>query len=103
SLYADHRYLHSFPTRRSSDLSSSEGIRRTPSALTMVVMTPAPRPSGLTIIRSLTLPRLTRTNSSRPRREGILRGRKAVIFCGSSDRKSTRLNSSHDQISYAVF
>src|SRR2546430_12532974 len=26
-----------------------------------------------------------------------------ITLCGSSDRKSTRLNSSHSQISYAVF
>src|SRR2546428_10343020 len=27
----------------------------------------------------------------------------SLHFCANSDRKSTRLNSSHDQISYAVF
>src|SRR2546421_8618136 len=32
-----------------------------------------------------------------------LRVRAAKPFIGSTDRKSTRLNSSHDQISYAVF
>src|SRR5688572_31750537 len=61
---ADHRILHSFPTRRSSDLSASRP-------------TPTRRPDAAK--RSV--------SSSSARR----------------DRKSTRLNSSHSQISYAVF
>src|SRR2546427_8070618 len=37
-------------------------------------------------------------------REGMaVHGRNAVTFSGNPDRKSTRLNSSHSQISYAVF
>src|SRR5438445_2972772 len=63
--YAVHRDLHSFPTRRSSDLS----------------MLPLWSPcSTLTLSASLM------------RRSGLRR-----------DRKSTRLNSSHANISYAVF
>src|SRR5205807_10307058 len=77
--YLPHRYLHSFPTRRSSDLaasstsspiranSSCEGTRRAGSA------TP-------------------RSPHGRPRLPSWRR-----------DRKSTRLNSSHLVISYAVF
>src|SRR2546428_3980620 len=36
---------------------------------------------------------------------GLLRGARAAcgVRAGGADRKSTRLNSSHDQISYAVF
>src|SRR5690348_17490644 len=75
--YLDHRALHSFPTRRSSDLvamSISPARRRTASVavrcsstvrcavVTQVILEPVPR-----------------------------------------DRKSTRLNSSHPSISYAVF
>src|SRR2546421_3607984 len=30
-------------------------------------------------------------------------GREHLLLCVAQDRKSTRLNSSHDQISYAVF
>src|SRR5438132_4390244 len=63
--YADHRDLHSFPTRRSSDLRSSGGRRS------------AATPSAGSAITS-------RAGSTR-------------------DRKSTRLNSSHTVISYAVF
>src|SRR5688572_32287406 len=62
-----HRILHSFPTRRSSDLSFCSGATR-----------------AKTAVRSAT------AGSS-----------SSGIF--SRDRKSTRLNSSHSQISYAVF
>src|SRR5436309_11921644 len=62
------RHLHSFPTRRSSDLSSRSSLAR--------VMTPiTPRES---------------VTSHVPGSLGL-------------DRKSTRLNSSHVKISYAVF
>src|SRR6476646_10802275 len=64
---ADHRDLHSFPTRRSSDLRLS---RRDPG-------------------RARRCPGLALPARSRPRR--------------GQDRKSTRLNSSHTVISYAVF
>src|SRR5437899_8847232 len=60
-----HRYLHSFPTRRSSDLSTH-------------------------LPRSNTSPSVPASNW---RRSSSLSG----------DRKSTRLNSSHLGISYAVF
>src|SRR5438874_3316269 len=63
--YGDHRDLHSFPTRRSSDLSAVQ-ITRFP---------PACEPEMYGV-----------PNSVRRR-----------------DRKSTRLNSSHVEISYAVF
>src|SRR2546421_4338771 len=38
-----------------------------------------------------------------PQRAGLDRGHARFRAGGSRDRKSTRLNSSHDQISYAVF
>src|SRR5436305_10660726 len=71
-----HRHLHSFPTRRSSDLIG---------AITLAI------------------PRKTKwwRRSSAGRAEG------ASIFLeaieAKPDRKSTRLNSSHVRISYAVF
>src|SRR5688572_24984050 len=68
NCYGDHRDLHSFPTRRSSDLPS------TPS--------PASPPASSAACGSASG---TTGASTRP------------------DRKSTRLNSSHSQISYAVF
>src|SRR5690348_17586689 len=68
--FGDHRDLHSFPTRRSSDLDP-----------------PVPR------TRSAKTARGTRSAGRRARRDAA----------GRSDRKSTRLNSSHPSISYAVF
>src|SRR5438094_4539602 len=65
--YGDHRDLHSFPTRRSSDLL----LGAMPHAETRAVIFPPDRP-----------------------------GQSAVAH---EDRKSTRLNSSHRTISYAVF
>src|SRR5206468_12198800 len=35
--------------------------------------------------------------------DGADQNKHLVAFCSGEDRKSTRLNSSHDQISYAVF
>src|SRR5438045_6782139 len=75
SVHCHHLDLHSFPTRRSSDLDaalfrahqSGDGV-------------PARRHVG--------------------RRHGRSRARRD---CGRADRKSTRLNSSHLGISYAVF
>src|SRR5690606_41888610 len=82
----DPRDLHSFPTRRSSDLQGpppwpSESTRRSPATPSPLPTTrpptrPPPRP----------LPRSAAPRSSR-----------------CTDRKSTRLNSSHVKISYAVF
>src|SRR5690606_42053668 len=67
--YGDHRDLHSFPTRRSSDLGSRGGSAWAPRRGRA---SPPPSPSP-------------GTAASR------------------ADRKSTRLNSSHVKISYAVF
>src|SRR5438128_11694255 len=64
--YGDHRDLHSFPTRRSSDLPAA---RRSRSAASIAGKGPDP-----------------------PSLQWMLQ-----------DRKSTRLNSSHGSISYAVF
>src|SRR5947208_7436625 len=69
--YGDHRDLHSFPTRRSSDLSRSR-----------------PRNAAA---------------DSRSTSQGSAGPKKLQIHLGTRDRKSTRLNSSHQIISYAVF
>src|SRR5690606_42027697 len=83
---AHHRDPPSFPTRRSSDLapvpsptSSSAPCRRSSSA------SRAPRPCGTWP----TAPTRTTCGTS--------------CWRSSRDRKSTRLNSSHVKISYAVF
>src|SRR5690606_41145646 len=87
--YDDHRDLHSFPTRRSSDLPT------TPSPVTRC-NDPAISPSAARAISSL--PRTDTTS-------GVARIGFGIYFPRTiiSDRKSTRLNSSHVKISYAVF
>src|SRR5947207_9343456 len=84
-----HRDLHSFPTRRSSDLTIRLPYRRSnpsPSPRRRLTWSPTESASGESsscarVTRSGRISRLTRPK----------------------DRKSTRLNSSHTVISYAVF
>src|SRR5947209_14465613 len=81
SYYADAWDLHSFPTRRSSDLEQI-GHRET---------------SGL-------FPRYMTQMDARHHLDGkLLVALAARWWRASIDRKSTRLNSSHANISYAVF
>src|SRR5690349_24164295 len=84
--YRDHRNLHSFPTRRSSDLGSESA-----SVLAPAMLLPA-------------------TEAGPRRRCCCCDGdeRRAASAAADDDgsgrdRKSTRLNSSHVEISYAVF
>src|SRR5436190_9224186 len=58
-----------------------------------------------TLFRSLLEPRGCDLSvfCRRPRRRHECRGRGRELYCFSRDRKSTRLNSSHTVISYAVF
>src|SRR5207245_10398237 len=83
---AERRYIHSFPTRRSSDLAAPRTTRgRSVRSVPWVVwVTPGAE---------------TRSGGGAPRGgRGRLRGPGRA-----QDRKSTRLNSSHGSISYAVF
>src|SRR5438105_8035639 len=75
------RYLHSFPTRRSSDLRLDPETERS--------LTRLARSSGRS--RSAII------------RDAILRLSEETAGAPAGDRKSTRLNSSHEWISYAVF
>src|SRR5688572_31435373 len=72
--YGDHRDLHSFPTRRSSDLWQMDEA--------------AERLIGAGQIKPVIIVGIYNTPDRTPE---------------FTDRKSTRLNSSHSQISYAVF
>src|SRR5206468_12768922 len=87
--YCDLRHLHSFPTRRSSDLTWFSSHSRGPSRALARATGPSARP------RSFPSPP---SSTTRPNRR-----RWRASRSNSRDRKSTRLNSSHDQISYAVF
>src|SRR5205814_10249314 len=86
SVYGDHRDLHSFPTRRSSDLRFCHARRRT----------------GATKVHSSIIrPRRCSTRTAaRFIRASVITSAATRRFI---DRKSTRLNSSHLGISYAVF
>src|SRR5947209_10539807 len=78
-LPGDHRYLHSFPTRRSSDL--------------------APKPELYDLIADPNAGR----NLAAPRARIVDGMQRELDEVAAGDRKSTRLNSSHANISYAVF
>src|SRR2546428_9153045 len=83
-LYCDHRNLHSFPTRRSSDLQGTEAELADVDGVGGVAASALPTPQTVQFLH---------------RAVSIGRGFEPRVL----DRKSTRLNSSHDQISYAVF
>src|SRR5688572_32490732 len=83
--YGDYRDLHSFPTRRSSDLNNSFrdhylGV-----------------PFDLSSVMFICTANLTDTIQP-----AFLDRMEVIHLSGYTDRKSTRLNSSHSQISYAV-
>src|SRR5690606_40970407 len=82
--YGAHRDLHSFPTRRSSDLAGASPIF----LATHFGLPPAPQRASTAFIRRL-------INS--------MSGAGVAMPLVDLDRKSTRLNSSHVKISYAVF
>src|SRR5205814_8359537 len=88
SPYVTHRDLHSFPTRRSSDLSASrrDSIRASPLPATLISAI-SRSTEGPSSVKSCTLCTGTRRDNC----------------ADQGDRKSTRLNSSHLGISYAVF
>src|SRR5438034_8540911 len=79
----NHPDLHSFPTRRSSDLSESQGARPDAGAEAE--------------------PRVSAGGGERETRQAAESRGQALKHCDARDRKSTRLNSSHTVISYAVF
>src|SRR5947209_15884354 len=82
---ADHRDLHSFPTRRSSDLRPVTKVDCLNSRIASITL------SGRKRVRLRLDSSSWLCGPSRPEDES------------KRDRKSTRLNSSHANISYAVF
>src|SRR5205085_11695150 len=91
SRYGQPLDLHSFPTRRSSDLASMR-----------------PRPGGRgrrdSLSHSMATARALQCGHGPEAVEDLERADAEVRRgVASIDRKSTRLNSSHSQISYAVF
>src|SRR5690606_39537483 len=92
SLYGDLRDLHSFPTRRSSDLDGSNGVSR------MLLWRSVMDPRIHLLIIDPQNDFCDVPPDERPRVQGV-----AMAPALPVDRKSTRLNSSHVKISYAVF
>src|SRR5207249_10934668 len=94
--YCDTHDLPSFPTRRSSDLdvhevkylANEQGKVEIPFRLTGALPHVKPKPDSQFIARALS-------------RAVVGKGLEKIF--GKEDRKSTRLNSSHVSISYAVF
>src|SRR5207302_11357087 len=84
----DHRHLHSFPTRRSSDLIASTIVL--PVTKTDSALTPSDR-------------RCSRARSVGAKCNEATTAVNRRLISSGKDRKSTRLNSSHVKISYAVF
>src|SRR5947209_12387754 len=82
-IYVDHLDLHSFPTRRSSDLCKLQDGQR-----------------GLCFVRKREGDKIVLTTYGRSSGFCIDPIEKKPL---NQDRKSTRLNSSHANISYAVF
>src|SRR5690606_41532423 len=77
--------LHSVPTRRSSDLRSGDEVGEVDA---LEISPDDPDGAGVRLQR----------RGRRVRVRGL-----GVVHPGDADRKSTRLNSSHVKISYAVF
>src|SRR5438876_3125191 len=96
-----HSHLYSYPTRRSSDL---ETVRRAVATFTFAGWC---RREFLQefrerlVVRSGYWPRALRSLPWKWR--GNHESRRADRWLDDKDRKSTRLNSSHPSISYAVF
>src|SRR5205085_7147921 len=100
--YVSHRYLHSFPTRRSSDLSfifwsTNAEICWGEYSLPPTLIQASPFLAGI-IWKGATF-----RNSSISFKSFWELKLLPINRLTSKDRKSTRLNSSHSQISYAVF
>src|SRR5207248_7100039 len=95
SLHGHHRHLHSFPTRRSSDLARHAHTGTNGSA----AQSKCHRVRPLVSHRDGTAPQWRAHYG-----QEFVRHRGRGAGCRTnSDRKSTRLNSSHRTISYAVF
>src|SRR5206468_11703995 len=100
---SDHRDIHSFPTRRSSDLLLPEIRRVHEENFGVYGARKVWRQLGREdiVVARCTVERLMQALSL----HGAVRGRKCRTTIADDsaerDRKSTRLNSSHDQISYA--
>src|SRR5690606_41235897 len=101
-LYCVHRYLHPFPTRRSSDLDSfnqwNEFISAAKNSVFLFNRNYMDYHQDRFNDHSLLISKSGKLVAVLPAHE-----KEKEIFSHAGDRKSTRLNSSHVKISYAVF
>src|SRR5690625_6342926 len=111
-MYLAHRVLHSFPTRRSSDLYEvHHGVDITDSAILAAArlstryITDRQLPDKAIDLIDEAASRIRMEIDSKPEALDRLERRliQLKIQREAVDRKSTRLNSSHVAISYAVF
>src|SRR5690606_42106048 len=86
--YLAHQYLHSFPTRRSSDLKCPNTLSAT---------------EKKTIVQNFQPLQHQSVFFSHIKYSKMVYNQKGEKLLEDLDRKSTRLNSSHVKISYAVF
>src|SRR5690606_40269642 len=91
-----HLVLHAFPTRRSSDLSLAEPFGA--GAVARVLET-----AGLLAALRAADPAAAGQDVAVAGHQPLPSGRPCALASATRDRKSTRLNSSHVKISYAVF
>src|SRR5205085_7369207 len=92
---AAHRHLHSFPTRRSSDL--------VPSHRPPVTASPSATAASSSVTAGYAAEEVMTLLASPDPSATFMETNAVTIRTPDTDRKSTRLNSSHSQISYAVF
>src|SRR5690606_40003656 len=97
TIFVMSRYLHSFPTRRSSDLVG--GI----AGVSVVVLAVLSLGSSLFPKYMKWSPANAQSQASDYLLTGVWQDSLTLMIFTSLDRKSTRLNSSHVKISYAVF
>src|SRR5206468_6653205 len=98
---ASNRDLHSFPTRRSSDLLRVS--KRCAWFRSIVAIVGWVERSETHRISRQMMGSPCSTHPTDQILNLLYASFVQMITCSSQDRKSTRLNSSHDQISYAVF
>src|SRR5690349_23995001 len=98
--YTDHRDLHSFPTRRSSDLKPFSTTELHVRIKNLVESYHYQRKlSKQNTLLENTIDQLKETETQLVQTEKLA----SLGRMSAGDRKSTRLNSSHVEISYAVF
>src|SRR5207253_10914745 len=98
-----HRRLPSFPTRRSSDLRDGRIASVGPVDATLSAAREVEFDSDVVVLPGIVDSHVHVCEPGNADWEGFATATKAAAAGGITDRKSTRLNSSHVAISYAVF